>query len=160
MPEPRRIASSVSIVLVLVAALLLSAPAAAKNYKDKDLKGIYRYTVAEIRVDGTDLQYCDSYGTIYFDGHGAAGTTAELRKCILHPSGVVEISEDEDGLFEYEVLPNGEFILYELDDMGMRNGYDTHGRIVQKGKLLIVDGTQSWPTHPEFLLTHAIAAKE
>ena len=154
-PRPRTL-----IVLAVVTALVLAAPAAAKTYKNKDLKGTYRFTVAEIRVDGPDLQYCDSYGTMAFDGKGGAVSVTPIRKCILHPSGTPQVDFDEEGFFDYEVMPNGEFVLYELDDLGNRNGYDTHGRIVQKGNLLIVDGTQSWPGHPEFLLTHAVAAKE
>ena len=159
MPTRRFFYCLVPLVVVAIV-LVVTTAATAKSYKNRDLQGTYHFTVAEIRVDGADLQYCDSYGTIYFDGVGNAASLTPIRKCILHPSGFAQIDENEEGFFDYEVLPNGEFVLYELDDMGLRNGYDTHGRITQKGKLLIVDGTESWPLHPEFLVTHAVAAKE
>jgi hypothetical protein len=44
--------------------------------------------------------------------------------------------------------------------MGIDTDYVTHGQILQKGNLLLFDGTASLPHHPEFLLTTAVAAKE
>ena len=123
--------------------------------------------MTESRVDGAEIQYCDSYGTIWFDGHGYAETVMSLRRCTWHPSGTVQIDVDDPGEFDYEVYPNGEFLLIELDDVtGLPTDYITHGRIVHDKDMLIVDGTRGCTgpppacPHPEFLQTIAVGVKE
>jgi len=135
-------------------------PLAAKVYGEKDLKGIYHYIVSEIRVKAPDVEYCTQHGSIDFDGSGFAELTTSVRKCTLHPAGTTEVDLDEVGEFHYQVFANGEVLLIELDDFGVETTYVTHGRILQKGKLLLFDGTASFPHHPDFLLTTAVAAKE
>ena len=71
-------------IVVVAAALLLAllaAPATAKAYKAKDLKGTYHYVVSEARSEAgpPQVEYCDSYGTITFDGVGKAYTTMEVH---------------------------------------------------------------------------------
>lgn len=162
---------NVVLIALLVATLLPGGLLAAKPYKAKDLKGTYHYVVSEARADGPvpNVQYCDSYGTIVFDGIGKAHTTLELRRCTWFPAGPpIEVST-ELGEFDYVVYPNGEFLLIELDtdvDPPVPTDYVTHGRIVQGGRLLLVDGTRGCVDppadcpHPEFLLSIAMAAKE
>lgn len=159
---------SVIVAAVLVLALV-AAPLAAKSYKAKDLKGTYHYVVSEARTEAgpPEVEYCNSYGTITFDGVDKAYTTMEVRRCTTFPSLLVEIDVDELGEFDYEVYPNGEFLMIELDtdvDPPAPTDYLTHGRIVQSGKLLLVDGTDGCTAlpcpHPEFLQTIAMAAKE
>ena len=144
--------------------------AAAQKYKAKDLKGTYHFVVTEARTEAgwPVVEYCDSYGTITFDGVGKAYTTMEVRRCTTFVDPLeVEIDIDELGEFDYEVLENGEFLMIELDtdfDPPTPTTYVTHGRIVQGGRLLLVDGTRGCTVlpcdHPEFLQTIAIAAKE
>jgi len=148
---------------VALAALLffaVQAPLAAKDYKAKDLKGTYHYIVSEIRVQAPDIEYCSQHGTIAFDGSGFAEIVTSVRKCTRHPAGTTELTTDEMGEFNYEVFANGEVLLIELDDLGNETDYVTHGRILQKGNLLLFDDTASFPAHPDFLMTAAVAAKE
>ena len=159
-------------LVVVAAALTLAlvvAPATAKTYKAKHLKGTYHYVVSEARNEGapTEVDYCDSFGTITFDGVGKAYTTMEVRRCTTFPGLAVELDVDELGEFDYEVYDNGEFLMIELDtdfDPPTPTDYVTHGRILQAGRLLLVDGTRGCTelpcAHPEFLQTIAIAAKE
>lgn len=152
-----------AIALTAVVALVLfaaSAPLTAKTYNEKDLKGVYHYIVSEIRIQSPDLEYCTQYGTIDFDGAGFAEVVTSLRKCARHPAGTTVVEIDESGEFNYDVFGNGELLLIELDDFGVETDYVTHGRILQKGKMLLFDGTASFPAHPDFLLTTAVAAKE
>jgi hypothetical protein len=160
-----------AIVAAVLVLALVAAPLAAKSYKAKDLKGTYHYVVTEARTEAgpPDVEYCDSYGTITFDGVGKAYINMELRRCTTFPSLTVEVDVDEPGEFNFVVYPNGEFLMIELDtdvDPPLETDYITHGRIVQRGKLLLVDGTRGCvdpPTdcpHPEFLQTVAVAAKE
>ena len=158
---------------VVVAALLvlglLASPVSAKTYKAKDLKGTYQYVVTEARTEAgpPEVEYCNSYGTITFDGVGKAYTTMEVRRCTTFSTLDIELTIDELGQFDYTVLPNGEFLMIELDtdvDPPVPTDYITHGRIVQQGRLLLVDGTNGCTAlpcpHPEFLQTIAVAAKE
>ena len=152
---------SVSWMIALAVVVLFAAQALqAKTYKDKDLKGTYQFIVSEVRIQGADLEYCSQYGSADFDGHGAAEILTVMRRCTLYPDGAIDVDMDELDAFHYEVYPNGELLLIELDDMGAETDYVTHGRILQKGKLLLFDGTASFPHHPDFLLTTAVAAKE
>ena len=162
-PRPWMVMVAGALVLALVA-----APLAAKDYKAKDLKGTYQFVVTETRAETLpEVDYCNSYGTITFDGVGKAYTTMEVRRCTTFPTLDVEIDIDDLGEFNYTVMPNGEFLLIELDtdvDPPVETDYISHGRIVQGGKLLLVDGTRGCTAlpcpHPEFLGTIAIGAKE
>jgi hypothetical protein len=116
--------------------------------------------VSEIRVQAPDIEYCSQHGTIEFDGSGFADGVTSVRKCTRLPAGTTELTTDDLGAFNYEVFPNGEVLLIELDDLGNETDYVTHGRILQKGKLLLFDDTASFPAHPDFLITSAVAAKE
>lgn len=161
-------------IAAVAAALLLAVlavPASAGDYKAKDLKGTYHFVVTEARTEAgpPEVEYCDSFGTIVFDGVSKAYTTMEVRRCTKFPTDPleVEIHTDELGEFEYEVFENGEFLMTELDtdfDPPIPTTYRTHGRILQRGRLLLVDGTRGCEAvpcpHPEFLQTIAIAAKE
>lgn len=161
---------SLVVVSLLVLALLPSPLSAKKKtYEAKHLKGTYHYVVTEARTEGgpPELEFCNNYGTITFDGVGKAAVSMELRRCTTFPSLAIEIDIDELGEFDYTVFPNGEFLMIELDtdfDPPVPTDYVTHGRIVQGGKLLLVDGTNGCTAlpcpHPEFLQTIAVAAKE
>ena len=59
-------------IVAIVVLVLLAPPLLAKDYKQKDLKGTYHFTVTESRVEAGEIQYCDSYGSISFDGQGHA----------------------------------------------------------------------------------------
>ena len=159
-------------IVVVAAALLLAllaVPATAKTYKAKDLRGTYQFVVTETRAEDSpsEVDYCNSYGTITVDGKGKAHTTMEVRRCTTFPGLAMEIDIDDLGEFNYTVMPNGEFLLIELDtdvDPPVETDYISHGRIVQGGKMLLVDGTRGCTAlpcpHPEFLGTIAIGAKE
>lgn len=156
-PSLRRLAAVVALATL---ALFVAQAAAAKTYKDKDLKGVYQFIVSEVRIQGPEVEYCTQYGSADFDGRGAAEIVTAVRRCTLYPSVTVQVDMDEVDAFHYEVFSNGELLLIELDEMGLETDYVTHGRILQKGKLLLFDGTASFPHHPDFLLTTAVAAKE
>jgi hypothetical protein len=159
------------VLIALLIVALLPGLLAAKKYKAKDLKGTYHYVVTEARAEAgpPNIQYCDSYGTIVFDGVGKAYTTIERRRCTWVPAGgPIEVST-ELGVFDYFVYSDGQFLMTELDTdfhPPVPTSYVTHGRIVQGGKLLLVDGTRGCVDppavcpHPEFLMTIAVAAKE
>lgn len=146
--------------LFLLVLLVATAVQADNIYKDKDLNGAYRFIVSEIRVQGPDLEYCSLHGVIEFDGAGFATIATSVRTCTLHPAGTTQVDSDNQGEYHYEVAPNGEVLLIELDDLGNETDYVTHGQIAQKGNLLLFDNTASFPHHPDFLLTTAVAAKE
>jgi hypothetical protein len=157
----QRISSAATIVTVtLLVILAATAAQAAKVYTEKSLKGTYRFIVSEIRVQSPDLEYCSLHGVIEFNGAGFATIATSVRNCTRHPAGTTQVDVNDQGDFHYEVASNGEVLLIELDDMGNETTYVTHGQIVQKGNLLLFDNTASFPHHPDFLLTTAVAAKE
>lgn len=164
MPGQRqpKLRSAVVVLAIVALVIMLSASAvqAAKAYEDKDLKGVYRFIVSEIRVQSPDLEYCSLHGAIDFDGAGFATITTSVRSCTLHPTGATQTDVDNQGDFHYEVATNGEVLLIELDDLGNETDYVTHGQIVLKGDMVLFDNTASFPHHPDFLLTTAVAAKE
>lgn len=140
-----------------VLGLLALQPAGAKSFKTKDLSGNYHYTVSEVRIEGAEIEYCDSFGTIFYDGAGYAEVLAGSRRCTLYPSGTVTDDPEAGGEFSYEVFSNGEFVMTELDEFGNPTVYVTHGRLLQRGQVILVDGTLR---HSEVLSMHAVAAKE
>lgn len=70
-------------VVFAAAALVVAglvAPLAAKDYEARDLRGTYHFVVTEA---GPEVEYCDSYATITFDGVvGCRKKGADRQKAI------------------------------------------------------------------------------
>ncbi len=137
-----------------LALLLTDSPNAigAKTFSNRDLKGDYLFILAEIRTEpafGGATNYCDTAGTISFDGVSPVGTatlSGFAQRCNLVPSpGLVPLF--------YQVNPDGSFLLDEtpafLDP--------THGQIVDNGNALLLDGTTR--TNVNILIFHIVAMK-
>ncbi len=137
-----------------LALLLTDSPNAigARTFTNKDLKGDYLFILAVIRTEpafGGATNYCDTAGTISFDGVGPVGTatlSGFTQRCnvVIGPAG---------GTLFYQVNPDGSFLL----DEALAFLDPTHGQIVDNGNALLLDGTTR--TNPNILIFHIVAMK-
>ena len=135
----------VSIFGILLIAHGQSADA-GKTYNNAGLKGEYYYNLVQIRRDETpDVDYCDEYGTITFDGAGSATGTG-TRKCSVTGSAT------ESGDFTYSVNPDGSVLITEV---GFTD--PTRGQLVDKGRMILIDGTTR---DPLIYVMHGVAVKK
>lgn len=123
----------VSSTLVFVAGLAMLAlsrqEAQGMRFSDASLRGTYHFNLVEIRALGAGVDYCDSFGTLTFDGAGNA-VGSSTRNCSSTGSAT------SSGPFTYLVMPSGDFGLTEVGSVEV-----THGQILQNRKLLLIDGT-------------------
>lgn len=135
------------VVTVVLVFLVTGLPAHAdKTYSEKDLKGTYYFNMVQIRQDETiEVDYCDSYGTMTFDGAGGA-TSSGTRKCSV--TGSVTDSND----FTYTVSTTGVVLITEV---GFTD--PTRAQIVDKGRMLLVDGTTR---DPLIYVSHGLGVKQ
>ena len=129
--------------LGLAATALPTQPDATWDVRDLD--GTYYYTLCEVRGDVVPLDYCDEYGTITFDGEGNAVATG-TRKCSTTGPAT------QTNYFTYTVSPSGEVLITEV-------GFPlpTRGQIVDKGRMILVDGTTR---EPFIYIQHGVAVEQ
>ena len=127
-----------SIVIGLI--LSLAGPmtvVAGGTFDARDLDGTYYYVTTQVREEtlpgDTDpsVVYCSGYGTLTFDGVGNANGMGTDRCSLLGLS-------TEALNFTYVVDPDGSVIVTNTN-----NQMDTtHCQIVNKGRMLMCDGTE------------------
>ena len=129
-----------------------NASAAGRTYTDKMLSGEYRFHIFEVRLTETgEFDFCDETGTAFFDGMGNA-TAVSTRRCSLPPR-----VEDDTGELTYVVFPDGQV---EFTDVDGPVGTTNHGWIVDKGRIVLVDGTTREPPGVDVIATHGMGAKQ
>jgi hypothetical protein len=135
------------------AALLLttfSVPVQAdKTYSEKDLDGVYVYNLVEIRQEGPtfEIDYCDGYGTVTFNGDGTGSNTG-TRKC-----SVTGYFENETSDFTYEVSPDGVLLITEVGQTS-----PTRVQLVDKGRMGLIDSTTRDETY--IYVQHGVAVEK
>ncbi len=140
-------AVSLAAVALAVAVFLVNPPVEAKKgFDNGDLDGVYAWVNTEIRLEAGVTEYCSGYGTIEFFGDGTASAESTHR-CA---AGVVS---SDFRRHDYAVDPDGQFLLWEHDSPA----YQTHCRLLDKGSMILCDGTAS---HPDELSMIAIAVKQ
>ena len=129
--------------LAVVLGLFSMAPAMAdRDYDNWDFRGEYKYSTIEANwlteygLPGK-IDFCSSFGTAVADG---AGTVEyfETNRCNLE--GNIDIFENS-GVLKYEVLPNGEVLLYDPDSDPYSEDPIVHGVLVDRGDTILIDGT-------------------
>ncbi len=129
-----------------------SASAAGRTYTDKVLSGEYRFHIFEVRLtEMGEFDFCDETGTAVFDGMGN-GTVSATRRCSLPPR-----VEDDTADLTYVVFPDGQV---EFTDVDAPVGATSHGWIVDKGRIVLVDGTTREPPGFDVIATHGMGAKQ
>ena len=129
-----------------------SASAAGRTYTDKMLSGEYKFHIFEVRLTETgEFDFCDETGTAIFDGMGN-GIVSATRRCSLPPR-----VEDEIAELTYVVFPDGQV---EFTDVDAPVGATSHGWIVDKGRIVLVDGTTREPPGVDVIATHGMGAKQ
>lgn len=152
------------LVLALFAACLAAvglfvafAASAARPMGVHSLVGTFHFTVIEIRVESFPVPttiYCNTYGRITFDGAGAAQ--------ILDGSGYGACSDGENPFepesMTYTVDPEGGVLLTDVDATAP---YTTHCQLLDKGTVLLCDGSGGLGglRNPELLIFQATAVK-
>lgn len=126
---------------------------AGKTFANKNLTGVYYYTVQQIVQEEigdpsvTVINYCNGYGTITFYGDGTA-TRSGTDVCSIRGTSI------ESQALTYEVNPDGSFFIMDAEDPTDR----TRGQIVNKGNMLLIDGTER--NLEDQMSFHAVAAKQ
>ena len=151
----KRLVVLVVAVSVAAAVLLTNSPAEAKKPLDNgDLTGTYAWVNSEIRLDGgTAPVYCNAFGTIEFFGDGTASNDSTNRCTSAEDTDPPDIFVIDGRAFLYDVEPDGNFLLWEEGS----SGSPTHCRLVDKGAMILCDGTAS---QPEILSMTAVAVKQ
>lgn len=107
---------------------------AGKTYDTKDLSGVYHYSGKQIMgvppVTVTD--FCDGYGTLTFYGDG---NVTRSGTDVCSASGRHTVPNQP---LTYEVYPDGSFLMVNPMDPTGR----VRGQIVDKGRMLLLDGTE------------------
>ncbi len=123
---------------------------AAVRYDNSSLKGTYYVNTIEIRketnAEKVRIVYCDSFGTLRFDGKGSIKGNG-TRRC----NGGSPVHDT--GILKYNVNPDGSIIISEP---GYPN-LDVHGQITANGKIVLIDRTPT--TDANKLIMHGIAVK-
>jgi len=134
-----------------LALLLVTCPALAKKpFTNASLTGDYFFILSQVRTEFVGgvatTNYCDSAGTITFDGAGGA-TVTEVRRCSV--TGTVT----ETNTLFYTVNADGSFLIDEV--AGFTD--PEHGQILAGGASLLIDGTTR--TNPNVHIFHAVAMR-
>ncbi len=129
--------SALAAATVAALALLVTLAASAdKPFGLQSLTGTYHFAAVQIRqgsLPGDPPMYCDEYGRLAFDGAGSAALVTD--------SGYGVCSNGENPFpgavtFSYTVSASGSVVLTDESD-----DTTTHCQIVDKGALLLCDGT-------------------
>ena len=128
------LAIAVTGVACLAIALASSGVRADRPFDERSLEGPYHFATAEIRETGAQLVFCNAYGIIEFDGAGGA----EILAGVGYGTCSDGSNPVEPNTFLYQVFPDGSLTITE---QGTSNDYTTHCQIVDKGKLVLCDGT-------------------
>lgn len=152
-----------TVPLLAVAALALALSVAPAMRADpplglRSLSGTFHYTVVSIRQETLPVAatiYCNEYGQIAFDGAGGGRTVAGSGY------GVCSDGENpfEPQTFTYTVEASGSVELTDADPGD--EPYTTHCQLLERGTLLLCDGTSGVGglRNPEQLLFQATAVK-
>ncbi len=114
------------------------------------LSGTFYYTVAQIHVTAAGPDYCDEYGTAVADGAGNLRTRSQRRCSLSAPTAV-----PDTGRSTYRVNADCTVLVTEVRDDG-RPGDTSHGKILMKGDMVLVDGTTRTDSSK---LQHAVAVR-
>jgi hypothetical protein len=148
-----------ALAFVVVAATLVftNSPAEAKKpFDNGDLDGSYAWVNTEISLRGDSpgvVTYCNAFGTIEFFGDGTASNDSTNRCTTAEHPEDLDLFTFYDRPFLYSMEPDGNFLLWE--DGG--SGSQTHCRLVDKGAMIICDGTSS---QPDILSMSAVAVRQ
>ena len=140
------------VILAAIALLTASSSQAARPFGLWSLDGAYHFSLAEIRAETFPAPmtvYCNAYGVIEFDGAGSAEILAGtgMGWCRDADGGPVPGDPAESGCFEYEVFDDGSVIITDLTEppecapRPPGEQYTSHCQILDKGELLVCDGT-------------------
>lgn len=110
------------------------------------LSGTFYYTVAQIHVTTAGPDYCDEYGTAVADGAGNMRTSS-MRRCSLSAPTPAPAT----GALTYKVNPDCSVAFTDVP-----GGQITHGKILMKGDMVLVDGTTRTDSSK---LQHAVAVR-
>ncbi len=146
----KHVLRSLGFISGLVALLLIGgqAGAASKNCSDKDLTGDYMFDEVEIISEGTTtIRYCQTAGTVSFDGVGGLTTTAMIR-C----DGGTAVPSSPTAHY-YSVNPDCSFLASDKEDLSN----PSHCQLLDGGRAVICDGTTK--TDPASLIFHVVAMK-
>lgn len=116
---------------------------AGKTYSNTDLDGTYYFVTTEVR-DGdqpNSIEHCSTYGTVNFDGAGIAYTNENFRCHDDSSSSSVETGT-RSTTFDYSVSSDGSFTMTNPD------GETTHCQILNRGSLVLCDGTAADASDP------------
>jgi hypothetical protein len=111
--------------------------------------GTYYFTLAQVHVTPAGTDYCDEYGTALMDGAGHM-TATSTRRCSLSGGPVTQ-----PGRNVYKVNPDCSVAITDVNDDGTL-GQVTHGKILMKGDMVLVDGTTRTDSSKLF---HAVAVR-
>lgn len=138
-------------ITIIALGTMTQAVQAERPYNVRDLRGTYVFNLMEIRQEpGSPIDYCDHHGTATFDGAGN-GTSAETRKC----SATGNVTER--GRFTYTVSASGEVLITEVPDPPTSTRpLPTRAQIVEKGRMLLIDGTTR---EPNIYVQHGVAVR-
>jgi hypothetical protein len=139
----------VAICAVALAIVLWSLPAAAdKPFDETALTGTYAFTTIQVREGEPPAEpkivQCSGYGTITFFGDGTASMQG-FERC----AGDLE-AKPYSGDMTYTTGPAPFFSIDE-------GPYSTHCQLLQRGEVMMCDGTQR---EPEMLAFHAVGFKQ
>jgi len=137
---------------IVAGTLGLGAPAFAAC-DNRDLRGEYLFTLAEVRYEYPPgsatpvLNFCDHQGSLVFDGAGGVTATSTHRCNVTGTATRI-------GPLVYDVNPiSCSFTLQDPSDPPN----PVHGQIVDHGRMLLLDGTTRTAAYS--LLFHGVAAK-
>lgn len=153
--------SALAVAAPIVAALALVLALGARAERPlgvHSLNGTYHYAVVQIRQEAEPVPttvYCNEYGRLSFDGAGSAHLVAD--------SGYGVCSDGPNPFeaqnFTYTVDAAGSVMIID-DEPDL---YTTHCQLLDKGALLICDGTGGTGPdanrNPELLVFSATAGK-
>jgi len=148
---------ALAVVAVAATLVLTNSPAEArKPFDDGDLNGSYAWVNSEIslREEASVVvtYYCNAFGTIEFFGDGTA-LNDSTNRCTYEGNPDVPVPfVIHDRLFLYSMEPDGSFLLWEDGGSGA-----THCRLVDKGAMILCDGTAS---EPDILSMSAVAVRQ
>ena len=142
--------------MLMSTALILAVPYpafAGSGFSASDLSGEYVFNLVEIRTEydyssGAPVavtDYCDHSGILNFDGVGIM-TVNETRRCSF-----IGTATDINSL-NYTVTADGNVSITDPADPVPD---PVHGRIVNRGKGMLIDGTTR--TNPNVLMFHGEA---
>jgi hypothetical protein len=126
-------------LFVLVALAATTVLGQGRGFTNRSLEGEYALNIFEVTHRAqpgstqTEWEYCNGVATLRFDGIGMLSATVTNR-CNGHAPEVQNFS------LPYTVNPDGSFLLHPNDPGGIDVA---HGQILDHGRMLFLDGTQS-----------------